>query len=62
MSEIMSNADLTLFPKIALIIFVGVFVLVTYRVLTMNKRQDIDKTARLALDDGDLAETEGGVR
>jgi cbb3-type cytochrome oxidase subunit 3 len=61
MSEIMSNADLTLYPKIALIIFMGVFLLVTFRVLTMNKRQDIDEAARLALEDGDLVETEGSA-
>ena len=53
LSEIMSNADLTIFPKVALIIFIGVFILVTLRTMTMSRRQNVDELARLALDDND---------
>ena len=62
MSEIMSNADLTLFPKVALIIFMGVFALVAYRVVRMGRKQNIDALSRLALDDGEVASSEGGAR
>ena len=58
MSEIMSSADLTLFPKVALIIFLGVFALVMFRVLTM-RRQNVDHMAHLALDDGDVLNERG---
>ena len=55
LSELMSNADLTIYPKIALIIFMGVFVLVTLRVVLMGRKQNVDEMARLALDDGEVA-------
>jgi hypothetical protein len=56
LGDIIGNMDLTTFPKVALIIFMAVFAAVTFRAVTLGRRVDIDKAARLALEDGD----EGG--
>lgn len=56
LGDIIGNMDLTTFPKVALVIFMGVFAAVTFRAITLGRRLDIDKAARLALNDGE----EGG--
>lgn len=56
LGDIIGNMDLTTFPKIALVIFMAVFAAVTFRAVTLGRHMDIDKAARLALDDGE----EGG--
>ena len=51
LSEIMQNADLTVYPKVGLIIFLGVFLLVTYRTLRMKRNNDLAALAHLALEE-----------
>jgi len=55
LTEIMQNADLTLYPKVGLIIFAGVFVLVCYRTLRMTRHTDVNRLGRLALEDDTMA-------
>lgn len=57
LGDIIGNMNLAAFPKVALIIFMAVFAVVTLRAVTLGRRIDIDKAARLALDDD---QTEGG--
>jgi hypothetical protein len=63
LSEIMHNADLSLYPKIGLVIFLGIFVLVCGRTLRM-RRLDLDRLARLALEEDATtpATTNGSAR
>lgn len=51
MGDIISNLDLATFPKVALVIFMAVFAAVTIRALTLGRRIDLDRAARLALED-----------
>ena len=51
LSEIVSHADLSWYPKIALVIFTAVFVMVTWRVLRRPKHE-MNRIARLPLEDG----------
>ena len=55
LSEIMHNADLTVYPKVGLIIFMGVFLLVTYRTLRMKRHTDLAALANLALEEDHTA-------
>ncbi len=51
LTEIMQNADLSLYPKIGLIIFAGIFAMVCYRTLRLKQHTDVDRLAHLALED-----------
>jgi len=51
LGDIIGNMDLTTFPKVALVIFMGVFAAVTFRAITLGRRLDIDRAARLALEE-----------
>jgi len=51
LTEIMQNADLTIYPKVGLVIFAGIFILVVYRTLTMKRHMDVDRLAHLALEE-----------
>lgn len=66
LTEIMQNADLSLYPKIGLIIFAGIFLLVCYRTLKMKQHTDVDRLAHLALEDEAMItldhDTTGGAR
>lgn len=50
LSDIMSHMDLAFYPKIALAIFAGVFILVSIRVLRAS-RGEMKDAANLPLDD-----------
>ena len=56
--DLIGNMDLAAFPKVALVIFMAVFAAVTYRAVTLGRREDIDRAARLALED----DAEGGTQ
>lgn len=51
LTEIMSSADLSIYPQIAMILFLGVFMLISLRVLFKLRPSDAQKLAHLALDD-----------
>ncbi|MFG0275428.1 MAG: cbb3-type cytochrome c oxidase subunit 3 [Phycisphaerales bacterium] len=56
--DLIGNMDLATFPKVAMVIFIAVFAAVLYRAVTLGRREDIERAARLALDDG----AEGGTQ
>lgn len=51
LSELMSQMDLAIYPQVALVIFLGVFVGVLYRVFSRRYTQDYEEASRLPLDD-----------
>lgn len=51
LTEIMQNADLSLYPKIGLIIFTGIFAMVCYRTMRLKQHTDVDRLAHLALEE-----------
>ena len=52
LSDIMGNSGLAIYAEIALVLFVIVFVAVVVRIFTA-RRSDMDRNARLPLDDGE---------
>ena len=55
LTDIMSGANLSLFPILGMVLFLGAFVLVAYRALTLGKGEDVDSLSRLALEDDDTS-------
>jgi cbb3-type cytochrome oxidase subunit 3 len=51
LTDLMSNADLTVWPKAAMVIFLGVFVLVTVRALREGTREQRHRFASIPLED-----------
>jgi hypothetical protein len=56
MSELMSMADLSLWPQLALVVFLGVFVLVMRR-LWKSPASEINHGASLPFDEGEITST-----
>ena len=56
LSDIMAGLDLTIFPQIALVIFLGVFAAVVGRALSRSRRAELEHAASLPLDDGPTQE------
>lgn len=52
LTDVVSNADLAVWPQVAMVIFLGVFVLVVIRTMTTGRRSEMQRRAALALDDG----------
>lgn len=52
LSDIMGNSGLVLYAEIALVLFLVVFVAIVVRILA-TRRSDMDRHARLPLDDGE---------
>ncbi|HEY6572451.1 MAG TPA: hypothetical protein VI198_03960 [Candidatus Eisenbacteria bacterium] len=52
LSDIMGNSGLALYAVIAMILFILVFVAVVIRIFA-TRRSDMDRNARLPLDDGE---------
>lgn len=52
LSDIMGDSGLTLYAEIALILFLVVFVAIVIRVLAA-RRSEMDRNARLPLEDGE---------
>lgn len=50
LSDIMAHADLAIFPEIAMVIFLAVFVLAMAR-LARRPRAEIERLSRMPLDD-----------
>lgn len=50
LTDIMSNMDLDVYPTVGLVIFLGAFTAVVWRVLT-SKRSDTERMASMPLSD-----------
>lgn len=49
-ADLFSSMDLSVYPTLGLVIFAGIFLLVTFRVLRADKRT-MNRNAHMALDD-----------
>ncbi|CAN5862724.1 hypothetical protein BH11GEM1_BH11GEM1_20240 [soil metagenome] len=52
LSDIMSNAGLSIYAEIALVLFLALFVGVVIRTWLPSRRRGLDEAAQLPLDDG----------
>ena len=52
LSDVMGHAGLSIYAEIALVIFLGVFVAIVIRLFT-SKRSDLERHARMPLDDAE---------
>ncbi len=52
MSDIVSFLDLSTYPQVALVIFLGVFVGVLWRVLDRTRAAELESHGRMPLEDG----------
>ena len=51
LSDIMSNAGLSTYAEVALVIFLVAFLLITLSVFAPSRRQEFDEASRMPLDD-----------
>lgn len=51
LSDIMSNAGLSTYAEIALVIFLIAFLLITLSVFAPSRKQEFDEASRMPLDD-----------
>ena len=51
LSELMSSMDLSVYPQVALVLFLAVFVSVTWRIFTRRGREECRAHALLPLDE-----------
>ena len=51
LSDIMSYADLSGYAQVALVLFLGVFIAITLRTFAPSRSRELDRIARLPLDD-----------
>lgn len=56
LSDVMSAMDLTTFPQVSLILFLGVFVVVLVRVYVRGRPSDFESVARLPIEDDHAAQ------
>ena len=52
LSDIMGGLDLTVFPQVALVMFLAIFAVVMGRVLRRGRGKDFERAAALPLEDG----------
>jgi cbb3-type cytochrome oxidase subunit 3 len=52
LSDVVSYAGLSFYAQVALVLFLGVFILVSIRTYLPSRRRELDDAARLPLDDG----------
>lgn len=56
LTDIMSGLNLSIYPQIALVIFVAIFTGVLIRVFSRSRKSEFERAANLPLnDDGDIA-------
>lgn len=55
LSDIMSNAGLSVYAEIALIIFLAVFVAIVFRVFAPSRKHEWERASQLPLDDAPRA-------
>jgi cbb3-type cytochrome oxidase subunit 3 len=58
LSDVVSHAGLAGYAEIALVIFFVVFVAVSIAVLRPSRRRELERAARMPLDDAEPASTE----
>jgi cbb3-type cytochrome oxidase subunit 3 len=51
LTELMSNAGLSRYAEVALLLFFFAFVVIVWRVFSPSRRQSLERQARLPLDD-----------
>lgn len=56
LSDVMSAMDLTTFPQVALVLFLGVFLVVVVRVYVRGRAADFEGVSRLPFEDEAAAE------
>lgn len=54
LSDIMSHAGLSVYAEIALVLFLGVFIVITIRTFAPSNRRALQEASMLPLDDGTL--------
>jgi hypothetical protein len=54
-SDIIGSLDISTYPQVALIIFIGVFIAAVGRVIAKRSSEGLDQAARLPLEDAPLA-------
>ncbi len=52
LSDIMSNAGLSMYAQVALVLFLGVFIAITIRTFAPSNRRALEEASLLPLDDG----------
>ena len=52
LSDIMSHAGLSIYAEIALVLFLGVFIVITIRTFAPSNRRALQEASMLPLDDG----------
>ena len=52
LSQIMSNAGLSMYAEVALVLFLLAFVVIVIRTYLPSRRRELEETSRLPLDDG----------
>ena len=61
LSDIMSHAGLSMYAEIALVLFLGVFVVITIRTFAPSNRRALQEASMLPLDDGTVVAAHKGV-
>lgn len=52
LTDVMSAMDLAVYPQVAMVLFMAVFVSVAWRVLSKPRREEHARAARLPLEEG----------
>lgn len=60
LSDLMSRLELSVYPQVALVIFLGVFVAVMVRIFGRTRSRELDRAAMLPLEDSPIASTKEG--
>lgn len=62
LSDIMGNMDLTIWPQVALVIFIGLFIGIVIRTFSKSRRPAQEEASRIPLqDDSEHTEVNGHV-
>lgn len=59
LSDIMSNAGLSMYAEVALVLFLAVFIGITIRTFMPSNRRALQEASMLPLDDGTLVSRTG---
>lgn len=62
LTDIMSGSDLTLYPKISLVLFLAVFATVVARTYSRRMKHELERAARMPLEDERSAQGPSGPR
>jgi cbb3-type cytochrome oxidase subunit 3 len=62
LTDIMSNAGLSFYAQVALVIFLLVFIAITLRTFAPSRRRELDAASRLPFDEGVPVSSANGDR